>query len=103
MSGIHDYLRKLTRWRRGKDVIHFGRLTHFVPENNVYVYFRHNDDETVMVILNGDDESRTVRTARFAERMDGYRTGVDILTDETVSDLSEITVPARGARVIELR
>jgi len=103
VSGIHDYLRKLTRWRRGKDVIHFGRLTHFVPENNVYVYFRHNDDETVMVILNGDDESRTVRTARFAERMDGYRTGVDILTDETVSDLSEITVPARGARVIELR
>lgn len=103
VTDIFAHVRKLTRWRQGKEVVHFGRLTHFVPENNVYVYFRHNEDETVMVILNGDEEPKTVRTARFAERMDGYRTGLDILTDETLTDLTQISVPARGARVIELR
>jgi glycosidase len=103
VTEIYEYVRKLTRWRRDKPVIHFGALTHFVPENNVYVYFRHNDRETVMVILNGDDESKTVRTARFAERMDAYSTGFDVMSEETISDLTQIMVPARGARVIELR
>lgn len=103
VTDVFDHVRKLTRWRQDKDVIHFGRLTHFVPEQNVYVYFRHNEQESVMVVLNSNAEAKTIPTARFAERLAGFTTGVDILTDEVLTDLGSLTVPARGERVIELR
>jgi hypothetical protein len=96
-------MRNLTRWRRDNPVIHDGTLTHFVPVDNVYVYFRHNDDKTVMVILNGDDKEKNLRTGRYSERMAGFMSGVDVLTGEVFTDLGSLTVPAKGSRVIELR
>lgn len=103
VSDVYEYMRALTRWRRDNPVIHDGALTHFVPADNVYVYFRHTDQQTVMVVLNGDDKVKSLRTARFSERMNGFSSGVGVLTSEVFSDLSTLTIPAKGSRVIELR
>jgi hypothetical protein len=29
---------------------------HYIPENNVYVYFRYTDNKTVMVLMNNSNE-----------------------------------------------
>ena len=50
------FTKKLLNWRKGKEVIHTGKLKHFVPENGLYVYFRYNDTESVMVVLNNSEE-----------------------------------------------
>jgi len=60
-----DYLSNLLNWRKNKEVIHSGKLKHFIPENGVYVYFRYNDDESVMVILNNSDKEQAFKTERF--------------------------------------
>ncbi len=103
VSEVYAHLRTLTRWRETADVVHTGRLTHFVPENNVYVYFRHNEEATVMVVMNGDEQPRTLRGSRFAERTAGFRSGRDVLTGTEVTDLEAITIPGRTAMVLELR
>lgn len=103
VDDVFDYMRNLNRWRRDKPVIHFGQLTHFVPVNNVYVYFRHNDTETVMVVMNGDEDEKTVRTDRFSERMDGFSSGQDVNSGRVLTDLGSIRIPGRTAMVIELR
>jgi len=56
-----DLTSKLFTWRKSKAVIHSGKMTHYIPENNVYVYFRHNDTESVMVILNNSPETKKLR------------------------------------------
>jgi glycosidase len=103
VDDVFDYMRNLNRWRRDKPVIHFGQLTHFVPVNNVYVYFRHDDTETVMVVMNGDEEEKTIRTERFSERMDGFSSGQDVISGRVLNDLGSIRIPGRTAMVIELR
>ena len=56
-----SFTKKLLNWRKEKDVIHTGKLKQFIPENNLYVYFRYNDKESVMVVLNNSDkETRTI-------------------------------------------
>jgi hypothetical protein len=45
-------------------------MTHYIPENNVYIYFRHNDQK----YSNGDFKttamrSKKVSTKRFAENI----------------------------------
>ncbi|MCH8496173.1 MAG: cyclomaltodextrinase C-terminal domain-containing protein, partial [Balneolales bacterium] len=98
-----EYLRKLVRWRKDMPVIHFGQLTHFVPENNLYVYFRHDDDQTVMVMLNANTEDQTVDMSRFSERIDGFTRGLEIISGELHQNISEIMVPGREAMIFELQ
>jgi hypothetical protein len=47
-------VRKLATWRKNQPVIHTGRLMHFGPENNTWVYFRYNDNKRVMVAMNNN-------------------------------------------------
>ncbi len=101
-NDIWDYMSMLNHWRSSKEVIHSGRLTHYIPEDGVYVYFRHNDDETVMVVLNNNEESKTIKTGRFAENIEAFHTGTDLLHRTYFDQLDEIRMPAMSARIIEL-
>jgi glycosidase len=97
------YLRGLLTWRRDKAVIHSGALTHFRPENGTYVYFRHDDTDSVMVVLNKNAEAVSLDLTRFAERLDGYHTARDIFTGAELPLDDALPLPARSALVLELR
>ena len=94
---------KLFTWRKGKDVIHNGKMMHYLPDNNVYVYFRYNDKESVMVVVNNSNEARTFGTARFGESLKNYKSGTDVVTGKTVSVTGDITVEPKSAMVLELK
>ncbi|TVQ65613.1 MAG: glycosyl hydrolase [Balneolaceae bacterium] len=98
-----EYLRNIAEWRKEKEVIHFGALTHFIPENNVYVYFRHNEEETVMVIINGADEAGTLSTGRFNEFLEKYTAGYDVISGSKVDIGETVQLHARTAMILELR
>jgi glycosidase len=98
-----DFTRQLLNWRKGKEVIHTGKTMHYLPFENVYVYFRYNDTETVMVVLNNNSEAKTLDTKRFSERLTGFSSGKNIVTNESVSNLQNISLPAKSATIIELQ
>ncbi|MFP4024023.1 MAG: glycoside hydrolase family 13 protein [Thiohalospira sp.] len=100
---IYNYLQKLLNWRKSKEVIHSGELTHFIPENNVYVYFRHQADETVMIILNNNEHAQTIKTERFNEMMKGYNSGIEIINDKKIEHLDKIHITKKSAMIIELK
>jgi glycosidase len=98
-----DYLKALLNWRKNESVLHNGKLTHYIPEDNIYVYFRHNDQKTVMVVLNGNSESKTLETKRFTENMSGFDSGVDVMTKSEVKDLSTLKLNPQSALILELK
>jgi hypothetical protein len=73
-----------------------------VPEDGIYTYFRYNEDEAVMVVLNKNLEEKTLSTERFGEITKGYSSGKEVITSTNIADLSEVKVPARSAMIIEL-
>jgi glycosidase len=77
-----DFTSKLLNWRKDKAVIHTGKLTHFVPENDIYVYFRYNDKESIMVILNNNDKEQVLKTDRFAQCIKSFTQGTDVMSDK---------------------
>ena len=99
---MQNYTRQLLQWRRTAPAIHDGKLTHFVPFEGVYVYFRHNDAQKVMVILNNNDAARTVETQRFREVLGKATRGVDVVTKQAYDVTRSIEVPARSATILEL-
>ena len=98
-----DYSSKLLNWRKSKEVIHHGKTTHYIPENNVYVYFRHNDKETVMVVVNNATESRTFKTNRFRENIKSFTQGNDVFTGKTLDLKNEIIIEPKSALILELK
>jgi len=98
-----QYLSTIQNWRKNKEVIHHGKLMHFVPEDGIYTYFRYSEDEAVMVVLNKNNAEKTLSTERFGEILKGYSSGREVISGTTISDLSKINVPAKAAMIIELK
>lgn len=98
-----NFMKKLMNWRKANPVIHTGKTMQFISNNNCYVYFRYNQEKTVMIIINNHEtESRKLYTKRFAERLQGFTKGYDIISEKTIPNLSLIEVPAKTSMIIEL-
>ena len=101
---IFNYIKEVAAWRKSNKAITEGKLMHFIPENNVYVYFRYTDNEAVMVMINNHNtESRTVDLNRFGEILNSYTVGKFIPTNETVDLSKPLDVPKKSAIIIELQ
>ena len=98
-----DFTSKLFQWRKTNEAVHFGKMTHYIPENNVYVYFRYTDKKTVMIIMNNSKENQTINTARFKENIKEFTTATNILTDLTFQITTEISLEAKSVVILELK
>lgn len=96
------FISKLLNWRKTKPVIHSGKLTHFIPKDNMYVYFRTLGNETVMVIMNGNATENVLNTQRFQELLKGKSRAKNVITDEVLPALDTIKVSAKTALILEL-
>jgi glycosidase len=100
---VQQFMKKLLNWRKGKGLIHNGLLKHYIPMDNFYVYFRTNEKESVMVILNLNSEGKTLNTKRFAESLNGFASAKDVVSGKMFNDLSNISIPARTSLILELK
>ena len=100
----YEYLRRLLQWRKGQSVIHTGQFRHFVPEDNVYVYFLYNEKNCVMVALNNNShELKALDHDKFDENLKGYTFGKNVITGEVVNYLETFTIPPKSALILELK
>jgi glycosidase len=100
---IQDFVRKLLQWRKDKKVIHTGKLLHFVPFDGMYVFFRYNDQEKVMVVLNKNGQETLVKTDRLAEMLLECSSATDIISGKTWTDFSILKVPPKSVSIFELK
>ncbi|WP_313579895.1 glycoside hydrolase family 13 protein [Chishuiella sp.] len=102
---FHDFTAKIFNWRKNKEVIHSGKTKHFIPQNNVYVYFRYNDNESVMVVMNANTEKQTLKLDRFSEALNGFTSGKDIISNKNISvdTNNTISIDGKTSMIIELK
>lgn len=99
-----QFTKKILNWRKNNAVIHEGKLVQFLPENNVYVYFRVKGKERVMVVINNSDKEEKIKKARFAEELDGFTEANEVITNLKVNLMKEEwNIPAKTAYIFELK
>ena len=100
---FYDFTQKILNWRKNKDVIHTGKTKHYAPQDGVYVYFRYNENESVMVVLNNNEKEQTLDLKRFNESLKGFSTAKDALSGKEISlSSNNLTVSAKSPLVLEL-
>lgn len=100
-----DWTKKLLNWRKTKSAIHHGKLIQFIPQNNVYVYFRQHDSETIMVVLNNSQKEEKIEFDRFKEVLNGFAFANAIFEGENLDlkSIKTLTIPSKSVRIYEMR
>jgi neopullulanase len=99
---LFNYIRILANFRKNSSAIKTGKLMQFVPVDGVYVYFRYDNNQTVMCVMNTNEKPATIELARFAEKLQGFNTGKDVVTGATLPLGKSLMLTPMSNLVLEL-
>jgi len=95
------FMKALLNFRKQSTVLQHGKLLHFAPEDGIYAYFRYDNQNVVMVVMNKNTEEKPVERNKFDEIISDFKTGKDAITKKSF-DLDNLIIPARSVLVLEL-
>ncbi len=99
-EGIWRYIAKLANFRKASSAITTGKLMQYVPQDGIYVYFRYDKDQTVMVVMNTSKEQKMISPANYLERTNGFSKMKNVITGD-VTELKDFSLDAKGSAVYE--
>jgi len=100
---MQKFIRKILNWRKNKEVIHTGELMQFAPVDNVYVFFRYNHKEKVMVIINKNKSPYDLELKRFEEMLKGSTAAKDIIGDREYELKDRLRLSPRKPYILEIK
>jgi glycosidase len=97
----YDYVKKLAQFRKNSSAIKTGKLMQFLPTDALYTYFRYDEKQTVMVVLNTANAGTTVMVNRFSERTKSFTKMKNVITGN-ILNLGDFKLGAKESAVFEL-
>ncbi|WP_338732761.1 glycoside hydrolase family 13 protein [Mangrovimonas cancribranchiae] len=97
---MQTFVMKLMNYRKDSKAIHKGETVHFAPENGVYVLFRTMGNETVVCVLNKNEEPVELDVNRFLEMNLRGKTFHNIISDESVQWNDTLKLNNKGVTLL---
>jgi len=98
---IQALMKRLLNWRKTSSAVTSGKLLHYIPNKGFYVYFRYDEKQTVMVVINKNRDDTSLDLARFGKILKGAKRGRNVCTNEPVDLSAPIRLKALESAVIE--
>lgn len=89
-----EFTRQLLNWRKGNQMIGKGSLKHYSIQNGVYVYQREFNGKSVVVFMNGTDDSKELDLAPYQEILP-RENALDVLTGKNVNLSGKLCLDGR--------
>ncbi len=104
LDSAFRFSQALLNWRKTSPAIKSGKFVHYLPDSNVYSYFRIHKDQTIMVVVNGNDEQKQVNLKPFLGQTNSFTSAKDVLTGKIHNlKMEKWTLPARAIWIMELK
>lgn len=97
---MQSFLKKVLNYRKTSDAIHDGETVHFSPFIGTYFLFRIIENETVVVIINKNDEPITIDLKRYVEVGLNGKTLKNIITGESFVWKDDIVLKDKGVLML---
>ena len=103
-NDIFEFTQKLLQIRKNHKSLLQGKLVHYYPFNNTYVYFRETKDESTMIVVNGNEDDVEVDLTKYSETLAKTQKVKNIKTDEIfeLNQSKKITIKSESAEVFLL-
>ncbi|MEO8771596.1 MAG: alpha-amylase family glycosyl hydrolase [Ferruginibacter sp.] len=80
---IFQHLATLANFRKTSSALTAGKFMQYFPVDGVYVYFRYNEKQTVMVVMNTSKTEQKITLDKYSERTNGFTKYKDVITKST--------------------
>jgi glycosidase len=99
---MQSFFKRLLNWRKENPVIHTGDITHYAPSDGVYVYFRYDENDKVMVIISKNTEPYNLDLDRFRPDIGGSSEALDVIDNKKVMLEKAILLEPKTPYVLEI-
>jgi glycosidase len=100
---VQTLIKTLANFRQHSSALKTGKLMQYIPVDGLYVYFRYDNDQTIMCVMNTSDKQQVVNFSNYAERTAGFSTAVDVLNNASYKTSSTITIDSTHSLILELK
>jgi neopullulanase len=97
-----NYIQRLIQFRNANPVLASGNMMQYPVEKGIYVFFRYNQGNAVMVVVNTNETDYEVDFKRFQERLKGFTSYSDII-GKTSGYLSDnLVIPPAQCLILKM-
>ncbi len=100
---VFDYLKTLLNYRKKNAVLQSGAMKQFIPENGIYVTFRYNNQKTIMIVANNNNDIKELDLKRFAEMTTDKTQAIDIISNRIIPLMGSIAIEAKTVMILEIQ
>jgi neopullulanase len=100
-NNIFNHIRTLANFRKNSSAIKTGKMMQYTPDDGLYVYFRYDNNQTVMCVMNTGDNEKQIDLQKYTERTNGFSSAIDVLNGELRG--KKFSIPAKQMYVLELK
>lgn len=94
---------RLLNFRKVTPALQTGKMIQFIPKDGIYVYFRKDKQDTIMVVVNKNTTEQTLDLKRFEEMSVMNRQAYEVCTEQTLNLTNTLTVPSQTTLVLTLK
>ena len=98
-----EFTKQLFELRNNHKALQTGKLTQYIPQNHTYVYFRYNDSECFMIVMNNSEKENTLDLSRFKESYEKYTSLRTFGQKEYDKIPPQLIIPAKSATIYEFK
>ncbi len=102
-NAAFDFVTKLATFRKNSSALTKGKLMQYIPSKGMYVYFRYDEKQTILCVLNADTLSASIKFTDYGERTGGFQTAINIMTGADYPLSENMTLAARSITILELK
>ena len=100
-QAIYQDLATLANFRKKSSALTTGKFMQYLPEDGLYVYFRYDEKQTIMVVMNTSKSEKEVHISNYRERVDGFNNFNDII-NKNKGHLIDFNIGSYKTKVYEL-
>lgn len=100
---VQQLVKTLANFRKNSSAIKTGKMMQYVPADGLYVYFRYDEKQTIMCVMNTGKTSRQIDFKKYIERTAGFSKAVDVINSKIYNTSDTITIPSKEMWILELQ
>jgi glycosidase len=98
---IFNLIKALANYRKKSSALTTGKFMQYLPEDGVYTYFRYDNNQTIMTVMNTSNSEKIISFNKFEERTKGYSEYKNVITND-MGSMTDFKLGSYQTVVLEL-
>ncbi len=101
-KSVQSLVKTLGNYRKNSSALKTGKLMQYLPVDGLYVYFRYDNKQTIMCVMNTSNEAKQIDFSNYTERTSGFTKASSVVSSEVFNINDKTTIQGTSMWVLEL-